>query len=81
LQVQLDALALVGFLFSLMTHVIAQHLAGHRVGIGSYTHFFAESAGALSGAACILLAPTWEPGPSHESHSGLRGSGSIGSQG
>jgi hypothetical protein len=48
-------LALFGFLFSLMTHVVRQHLTGNRVGIGNYTHFFAESAAALGGAAYILV--------------------------
>ena len=49
------ALTVLGFLFSLMTHVIVQHLDGRRVGIANYTHLFAESAGVLGGAACILL--------------------------
>jgi hypothetical protein len=48
-------LTLLGFLFSLMTHVISQQLAGRRVGITNYTHLFAESAAALGGAAYIAL--------------------------
>ena len=48
-------LTLLGFLFSLMTHVISQHLAGRRVGITNYTHLFAEFAGAVGGAAYIVL--------------------------
>ena len=48
-------LTLLGFLFSLLTHVISQHLAGRRVGIVNYTHLFAESAGMVGGAAYILL--------------------------
>jgi hypothetical protein len=48
-------LTLLGLLFSLMTHVIGQRLAGDRVGIVNYTHLFAESAGVLGGAAYILL--------------------------
>jgi hypothetical protein len=47
-------LTLLGFLFSLLTHVISQHLAGRRVGITNYTHLFAESAGMLAGAAYIF---------------------------
>jgi hypothetical protein len=48
-------LALLGLLLSLMTHVIAQNLAGNRLGIVNYTHLFAESAGVLGGAAYIVL--------------------------
>jgi len=48
-------LTVLGLLFSLMTHVVGQHLAGNRVGIVNYTHFVAESAGVLGGAAYILL--------------------------
>jgi len=48
-------LALLGFLFSLMTHVISQRLAGRRIGVTNYTQLFAESAGVLGGAAYILL--------------------------
>lgn len=39
-------LALLGLLLSVMTHLAGQHLAGNRVGIVNYMHFFAESAGA-----------------------------------
>ena len=49
-------LTLLGFLFSLMTHVISQHQAGRRVGITNYTHLFVEFAGAVGGAAYIVLA-------------------------
>jgi hypothetical protein len=49
------ALTVVGVIFSLMTHVVGQHLAGNRVGIVNYTHFVAESAGVLVGAGYILL--------------------------
>jgi len=48
-------LTFLGLLFSLMTHVIVQHLDGKRVGIVNYTHVLAESAGMLGGAAYILL--------------------------
>jgi hypothetical protein len=48
-------LTLLGLLFSLMTHVIVQNLAGKPVGIANYTHLFAESAGLLGGASYILL--------------------------
>jgi hypothetical protein len=48
-------LALLGFSFSLMTHVISQHLAGRRLGIHNYTHLFAETAGVLGGAAYMSL--------------------------
>jgi hypothetical protein len=48
-------LTLLAFLFSLMTHVISQHQAGRRAGITNYTHLFAEFAGAVGGAAYIVL--------------------------
>jgi hypothetical protein len=48
-------LTVVAFLFSLMTHVISQHLAGRRIGITNCTHLFAETVGAVCGAACILF--------------------------
>jgi len=48
-------LTLLAFLFSLLTHVIAQRLAGRRLGIVNYRHLIAESAGALGGAAYIQL--------------------------
>jgi hypothetical protein len=49
-------LTLLGFLFSLMTHVISQHyLAGRRLGMVNYLHLSGESAGLLGGAAYILL--------------------------
>lgn len=47
-------LTLLGLVLSLMIHVVGQHLAGNRVGIVNYTHFVAESAGVLGGAAYIL---------------------------
>jgi hypothetical protein len=49
------ALTLLGFLFSLMTHVISQQLSERRVGIVNYLHLSAESAGLLGGATYILL--------------------------
>jgi hypothetical protein len=49
-------LTLFGLIFSLMTHVISQHfLAGRRLGFNNYMNLCAESAGALGGAAYILL--------------------------
>ena len=48
-------LTILGLFLSLMKHVVVQHLAGNRVGIVNYTHFFAESMGVLGGAAYILL--------------------------
>jgi hypothetical protein len=48
-------LTLLGFLFSLLTHVISQHRAGRRVGITNYTHLLAESVGLLVAAAYIVL--------------------------
>jgi hypothetical protein len=49
-------LTLIGFLFSLMTHIISQHyLAGRRLGMVNFLHLSAESAGAVGGAAYILL--------------------------
>lgn len=48
-------LALLGLLLSLMTHLVGQHLAGNRVGIVNYMHFFAESAGFLAGATVLAL--------------------------
>lgn len=47
-------LAIIGVLVALMTHVVGQHLAGNRVGSVNYTHFLAESAGALGGSAFVL---------------------------
>lgn len=47
-------LALLGLVFSLMTHVIGQHLAGNRVGIVNYLHLIAESFGLLVGAVFIF---------------------------
>ena len=47
-------LTLFGLLFSLMTHVISQHLAGRRLGVTNFMDLGAESAGALGGAAYIL---------------------------
>ena len=44
----------LGIGWSLMTHVIVQHLAANRVGLVNYIHFSAESAGLLGGAACIF---------------------------
>jgi hypothetical protein len=38
---------------SLLQHLLIQHLAGRRVGVTNYTHFLAESAGALSGTVYI----------------------------
>lgn len=48
-------LTVLGFLFSLLTHVISQHRAGRRVGITNYTHLLAECAGLLVAAAYIVL--------------------------
>jgi len=48
-------LAVLAIFLSLMTHVVGQHLAGNHVGLVNYTHFVAESAGALGGAAFILF--------------------------
>jgi hypothetical protein len=48
-------LTVLGFLFSLLTHVISQQHAGRRVGITNYTHLLAESAGLLVAAAYIVL--------------------------
>jgi hypothetical protein len=48
-------LTVVAFLFSLLTHVISQHLAGRRIGITNCTHLFAETVGAVCGAAYILF--------------------------
>jgi hypothetical protein len=48
-------LTVLGICLSLMTHVVGQHLAGNHVGLVNYTHFFAESAGAVGGAAYIFL--------------------------
>lgn len=48
-------LAILGILFSLLTHVVGQLLRGGLVGTTNYAHFLAESAGALGGAGYILL--------------------------
>jgi hypothetical protein len=48
-------LAALAVFLSLMTHVVGQHLTRNHVGLVNYTHFVAESAGALGGAAYILL--------------------------
>ena len=48
-------LTLLGLLFSLMTHVIGQHLAGIRVGTTNDMHMFAQSPGLFGRAAHILL--------------------------
>jgi hypothetical protein len=48
-------LAMLGILLSLITHVLGQHLVGNHVGLVNFTHFFAESTGALGGTACIFL--------------------------
>lgn len=48
-------LTALGILFSLLTHVVGQLLRGSLVGTTNYLHFLAESAGALGGAAYIVL--------------------------
>jgi hypothetical protein len=48
-------LTVLGFLLSLMTHVVGQYLGGNRVGITNYMHFLAESVGVLGGATYIVL--------------------------
>jgi VanZ family protein len=49
-------LTLIGLVFSLMNHVISQHyFAGRRLGFNNYMDLCAESAGALGGAAYIML--------------------------
>ena len=48
-------LAVLGILSSLMIHIAGQHLVGNYVGLVNYTHFLAESAGALGGAAGIAV--------------------------
>jgi hypothetical protein len=48
-------LTFLAIVFSLLTHVVSQHLAGNRVGFVNYLHFSAESVGALIGAAFILF--------------------------
>ena len=48
-------LTVLGVVLSLMTHVVGQHLAGNQVGVVNYTHFAAESAGVLGGAAIIFF--------------------------
>jgi hypothetical protein len=49
-------LTLFGLIFSLLTHVISQHFfAGRRLGFNNYMDLCAESAGALGGAAYIML--------------------------
>ena len=48
-------LTFLGLLYSLMTHVIVEHIDGKRVGIVNDTHLLAESAGMLVRAAYILL--------------------------
>ena len=49
-------LTVLGFYFSLMTHVISQQRAGRRIGFHNYSHLFAETAGGLGVTAYIL----WE---------------------
>ena len=48
-------LAVLGIVFSLLTHIVSQHLHGNRVGTTNYLHFLAESAGVLGGAGYILV--------------------------
>jgi Mg2+/Co2+ transporter CorB len=48
-------LAVFAFLFSLLTHVISQHLAGRRIGTTNCAHLSAETVGALAGVAYILF--------------------------
>lgn len=48
-------LAILGFCLSLTTHVVAQALAGNRVGSTNYLHLGLETAGLFAGAAFILV--------------------------
>ena len=54
-------LTLFGLLFSLMTHVISQHLAGRRLGITNFMDLGAESAGALWRSGLHFVAGSEEP--------------------
>jgi hypothetical protein len=54
-------LTVVGICFSLMTHVVFQHLGGNRVGFTNYMHLAIESVGLLGGAAFIVW-QEWKKG-------------------
>jgi hypothetical protein len=49
------ALAVLGILLSLATHVIVQLFGGNRVGFRNYMHFTAEAVGAIGGAAYVFV--------------------------
>lgn len=48
------ALTFFSILLSLTIHVVVQRLAGNNVGVANYTHFAAQSTGALCGTALVF---------------------------